>query len=131
MKPYRILGIGWMGLCVSSGVLFFFEFRYLRWLHEGQFTGDVFWCVCDLMVCLAGIVASAFLPRGVGWARAIIALVAFWDAMYCGLAIEFDGPPHWVVALLGLTIFYSWISIILLLIPKKYFAPASQQRRPD
>ena len=52
--------------------------------------------------------------------RVAIGVVAFFSAMVCGLALLAGGSPAWLTAMLGCVVFYSWLSIIVLLIPKKY-----------
>ena len=122
MKLYRVIGIVWMGLCVFSATGAFFYFLYLNWLFEGKFTADLYLSEFGICIYVAGVVGSAFVPRGAILARVVVAFSAFFTAMFCGLAIEFDTPPHWLTAVFSLAIIFSWISIIILLTPKKYIA---------
>jgi len=111
-----------MGLCVFSAALAFFDFQYLDWLYEGKYNKDLCLSEFGIFVYVAGAVASAFVPRGAMFARLVVSISAFFTAMFCGLAIEFDGLSHWLIGVFILAIIYSWISIIILLTPKRYIA---------
>ena len=122
MKPYRILSVSWMTLCVFSGIIAFMQFRYLQWLYEGQSTERLFWTGCAFLIYALGLVASVFLDRGIFWSRIAVCVVAFFSAMVCGVAMLDGGLSHLWMALFGFVIFYSWLSIIVLMIPKRYVA---------
>jgi hypothetical protein len=122
MKPYRILSVGWMTLCVFSGIIAFIQFRYLQWLFEGESAGRLFWTGCAIVIYALGLVASIFLDRGVMWSRIAVCVVAFFSAMVFGLAMLDGGLSRLWMAVFGFLVFYSWLSIIILLIPKRYVA---------
>lgn len=104
-----------MGLCVFSAALAFFEF-------ECKSNYDLGLSEFGICIYVAGAVGGAFLPRGAMLTRLVVSLSAFFTAMFCGLAIEFDGLSHWLIFAYSLVIIYSWISIIILVISKKHIA---------
>jgi hypothetical protein len=122
MRPYRILSVGWMTLCVLCGIVALIKFQNLRWLYEDRFTESLFWSGCAILIYALGAVASIFLDRRIFWSRMAVCIVAFFSAMVCGLALLEGGSPRWLTALLAFIVFYSWLSIIVLLIPKRYVA---------
>ena len=122
MRPYRILSIGWIALCFFSGFVAFGQFAASRGLSGGKLTEDVLWSACAFLIYVLGIVASIFLAPGVTWSRIAVCIVAFFSVMFCGLALLDGGSPGWLTALLVFVVFYSMISITVLLIPKRYVA---------
>jgi len=120
MRTYRILSVSWITLCVLCGIVALINILNLLWLYEHPFTKSIFWSGCALLVYISGMVAGIFLDRRFMWSRVIICVVAFFSAMVCGLALFDGGSPAWLTAILGFIVFYSWLSIIVLLIPIKY-----------
>jgi len=117
---YRVLAIGWMAVCFFGSLMAVSQFQYLRWLLEGKEPLSLFWSGCVVLIYVVGFVASIFLDRGALWSRLVVCGVAFFSAMFCGLDIlHGDLLPRWM-GLFGFVIFYSWLSIIVLLIPKRY-----------
>lgn len=122
MRPYRILSIGWMTLCVLCGIVALIQFQNLMWLYEDQFTESLFWSGCAILIYALGVVASIFLDRRIFWSRIAVCAVAFFSAMVCALALHDGGSPCWLMVLLAFIVFYSWLSIIVLLVPNRYVA---------
>jgi hypothetical protein len=122
MRPYRIISVGWITLCVLSGLVASIQFLNLWWLYEGRFTESLFWNGCAMLIYAFGVVASIFLDRRIMWSRIAICAVVFFSAMVSGLALFDGGSPRWLTALFAFVVFYSWLSIIVLLIPKRYVA---------
>jgi len=111
-----------MALCVLSGLYAFIQFLNLWWLYEGRLTESLLWNGCASLIYALGVVASVFLDRGIMWSRIAVCVVAFLNAMACYLALQEGGSPRWLTVALAFSVFYSWFSIIVLLIPRRYFA---------
>jgi len=119
MKVYRTLGIGWGALCVFLSLRCGVFFQYSLSLSDDALTSDVCLFFCFGLLFLVGVVASAFLTRGITWARVTLCFIAISNVSCCGLALA-SGLPRLPVAFIASVGIYSLASIIMLLIPKRY-----------
>ena len=113
IKLYRILGICWGAI---SGFL-----SFLCLIISGSKAGPDRYITFYGLLSVVGLVASVFLLSGVTWARVTLLFIAIISASSCGLVIaSAPGLSAPVLTFLASVGAYSLVSIVLLLIPKKY-----------
>lgn len=124
MKIYRILGVGWMAVCLFAIYLVFGFVRYLFWLDQGSISPVLCIFTFFLLLLVAGAVASAVLYRGFPWARILLCIIAILSMIYCGLSVasRFRSESFESQAIFMVVGFYSLVSVVALLIPKRYVA---------
>jgi len=124
MRIYRILGVGWAAVCLFAIYLVFGFVRYLFWLDQGSISPALCIFIIVLLLLVAGAVASVFLYRGLAWARILLCIIAIVSLIYCGLSVasRFRSESFQSQAIFMAVGLYSLVSVVVLLIPKRYIA---------
>jgi uncharacterized membrane protein HdeD (DUF308 family) len=122
MKIYRIVGVGWIALCIFIGFFVFGQIRYVYWLENDTISFPFFLFIGALLLLIGGIVAGAVLHHGATWARILICSIAILSGIMCGMRAMSVWSEKGEKLFYGVIAIYSLLSAIILLLPKKYVA---------
>ena len=122
MKIYRIVGVGWVALCIFMSYFVVGQNRYIYWLENDTISFPLFLFVAILALLVGGIVAGAVLRRGVMWARILICSIAILSSIICGMRATSAWSEDAEKLFYGVIAVYSLLSAIILLLPSRYVA---------
>ena len=122
MKIYRMVGVGWIALCIFIGYFVVGQIRFLFWLANDTVSFPFFLFVGILLLLIGGVFAGAILHRGAMWARIHICFIAIASGIICGmkaLSVWSEAEEKPLYGVIGI---YSLLSLIILLLPRRYVA---------
>jgi hypothetical protein len=122
MKIYRILGVGWVALCLFISFFVVGQIRFLYWLENDTISFPLLLFVGILLLLIGGVVAGVMLHRGLTWARILICCIAILSGIICGMRATSVWSEQEEKLFYGVIAIYSILSAIILLLPRKYVA---------